>query len=175
VTDDEASENSVLRSYVDDLQKAGSTLEIEDDGRMVMETANANVEDVVEWRQRLSLSVDIGSYVYKARLTIYDVEGFNIVLGKRWMHDINGWYHIDHDSNEMWVSGRAWEKRPEGGDNPHLPWLRPPDVGDIQELARLLRIMIILQDELRRVDRRLLKRALFIRVYKRKTQNRQTK
>jgi hypothetical protein len=166
VKDDEASENSVSRSYVDDLQTAGSNLEIEDDGRMVVETGNANVEDVVEWRQRLSLSVDIGSYVNKARLTIYDVKGFDIVLGKCWMHDINGWYHIDHDSNEMWVSGRAWENRPEGGHIHHLPWLRPQDVGDIQELARLLRIMIILQDELRRVDRRLLKRALFIRVYK---------
>jgi hypothetical protein len=67
VKDDEASENSVSRSHVDDLHKAGSNLEIEDDGRMVVETANANVEDVVEWRQRLSLSVDSGSYVYKAR------------------------------------------------------------------------------------------------------------
>jgi hypothetical protein len=36
---------------------------------MAVETANANVEDVVERRhwQRVSLSVHIGSYVYKAR------------------------------------------------------------------------------------------------------------
>jgi hypothetical protein len=32
-----------------------------------VETANANVEDVVERRQRVSLSAHIGSYVYKAR------------------------------------------------------------------------------------------------------------
>jgi hypothetical protein len=65
---------------------------------MVVETANANVEDVVERRQRVSLSVHIGSYMYKARFTIYDVKGFVIVrvLGKRWMRDINGRYHIDH-------------------------------------------------------------------------------
>jgi hypothetical protein len=46
----------------------------------------------------VSLSVHIGSYVYKARFTIYDVKGFVIVrvLGKRWMRDINGRYHIDH-------------------------------------------------------------------------------
>jgi hypothetical protein len=40
---------------------------LEDDGWMVVETANANVEDVVERRQRVCLSVHIGSYVYKAR------------------------------------------------------------------------------------------------------------
>jgi hypothetical protein len=96
VKDDGASENYASRSYVEDLQKAGANLEIEDDGWMVVETANANVEDVVERRQRVSLSVHIGSYVYKARFTIYDVKGFDIVLGKRWMRDINGQYHIDH-------------------------------------------------------------------------------
>jgi hypothetical protein len=67
---------------------------------MVVETANANVEDVVKRRQRVSLSVHIGSYMYKVRFTIYDVKGFVIVrlgvLGKRWMRDINGRYHIDH-------------------------------------------------------------------------------
>jgi hypothetical protein len=76
VKDDGASENYVSRSYVEDLQKAGANLEIEDDGWMVVETANANVEDVVERRQRVSLSVHIGSYVYKARFTICDVKGF---------------------------------------------------------------------------------------------------
>jgi hypothetical protein len=79
VKDDGASENYVSRSYVEDLQKAGANLEIEDsdDGWMVVETANANVEDVeVERRQRVSLSLHIGSYVYKARFTIYDVKGF---------------------------------------------------------------------------------------------------
>jgi hypothetical protein len=98
VKDDGASENLnyVSRSYVEDLQKAGANLEIEDDGWMVVETANANVENVVERCQRVSLSVHIGSYVYKARFTIYDVKGFDIVLGKRWMRDINGRYHIDH-------------------------------------------------------------------------------
>jgi hypothetical protein len=82
---------------VEDLQKAGANLEIEDDSWMVVETANANVEDVVERRQRVSLSVHIGSYVYRARFIIYDVKGFVIVrvLGKRWMRDINGRYHIN--------------------------------------------------------------------------------
>jgi hypothetical protein len=128
VKDDGASENYVSRSNVDDLRKAGANLEIEDDGWMVVETANANVEDVVERRQRVTLSVHIGSYVYKARFTIYDVKGFDIVLGKRWMRDINGRYHIDHDSNEMWVSDRPWEERHEGGHIHYLPGLRPQDM-----------------------------------------------
>jgi hypothetical protein len=102
VKDDGASGNSVSRSYVKDLQKAGANLEIEDDGwtwRRLMPTPRMLLnEDVVERRQRVSLSVHIGSYVYKARFTIYDVKGFVIVrvLGKRWMRDINGRYHIDH-------------------------------------------------------------------------------
>jgi len=32
---------------------------------------------------------------------IYDVKGFDIGLGKRWMPDINRRYHIDHDINEI--------------------------------------------------------------------------
>jgi hypothetical protein len=166
VKDDGASENYVSRSYVEKLQKAGANLKIENDGWMVVETANANVEDVVEQRQRVRLCIHIGSYVYKTWFTIYDVKGFDIVLGKRWMRDINGRYHIDHDSNEMWVSDRPWEERHEGGHIHYLPGLGPQDAGDIQEQARLMGIDIILQDELRRVDRRLLKRAFFIRVYK---------
>jgi hypothetical protein len=164
--DDGASENYVSRRYVEELQAKGAKLEIENDGWMVVETANSNVEDVVERRQRVRLSLHIGSYVYKALFTIYDVKGFDIVLGKRWMRDINGRYHIDHDSNEMWVSDRPWEERHEGGQIHYLPGLRPQDAGDIKEQARLMGIEIMLQDELRRVDRRLLKRAFFIRVYK---------
>jgi hypothetical protein len=80
---------------------------------------------------------------------------------------LNGRYHIDHDSNEMWVSDRPWEERHEGGQIHYLPGLRPQDAGDIKEQARLMGIDIILQDELRRVDRRLLKSAFFIRVFKR--------
>jgi hypothetical protein len=168
IKDDGASENYVSRRYVEELQAKGAELEIENDGWMVVETANANIEDVVERRQRVRLPLHIRSYVYKALFTIYDVKGFDIVLGKRWMRDINGRYHIDHDSNEMWVSDHPWEERHEGGQIHYLPGLRPQDAGhgEIKEQARLMGIDIILQDELRRVDRRLLKRAFFIRVYK---------
>jgi hypothetical protein len=41
-------------------------------------------------RQRVRQRLHIGSYVYDADFTIYDVKGFDIVLGKRWMRDING-------------------------------------------------------------------------------------
>jgi hypothetical protein len=155
---------------VEELQAKGAKLEIENDRWIVVETANSNVEDVVERLQRVRLPLHIGSYVYKALFTIYDVKGFDIVLGKRWMRDINGCYHIDHDSNEMWVSNRPWEERHEGGQIYYLPGLRPQDLaaGDIKEQARLMGIDIILQDELRLVDRRLLKSAFFIRVYKKK-------
>jgi hypothetical protein len=69
-----------------------------------VETANANTQDSVERRQPVRLRLHIGSYVYEADFTIYDVKGFDIVLGRRWMRDINGRHHIDHHTNEMWVA-----------------------------------------------------------------------
>jgi len=69
---------------------------------MIVEMANANAEDGIEKCQRVKLKVWLGaSYVYEADFVVYDVKGFEIVLGKRWMSDINRNYQIDHDSNKM--------------------------------------------------------------------------
>jgi hypothetical protein len=41
-------------------------------------------EDGIEKRQRVKLKLRLGaSYVYDAEFTIYDVKGFDIVLGRR--------------------------------------------------------------------------------------------
>jgi hypothetical protein len=169
VKDDDASKNYVSRNYVERLRERGAALEIVNAGWMVVETANAKTQDSVERRQRVRLRLHIGSYVYEAAFTIYDVKGFDIVLGKRWMRDINGRHYIDHATNEMWVSDCPWEERHDsrgGGRIHYLPGLRPQDVGNVQEQARLMGVDIMLQEELRNVDRRLLKKAFFIRVYK---------
>jgi hypothetical protein len=43
-----------------------------------------NAEDGIEKRQRVKLKLRLGaSYVYDAEFTIYDVKGFDIVLGRR--------------------------------------------------------------------------------------------
>jgi hypothetical protein len=68
---------------------------------MIVETANIKAEDGIEKRQRVKLKLRLGgSYVYEAEFTIYNLKHFDIVLGKRWMRDINRRYQIDHDSNE---------------------------------------------------------------------------
>jgi hypothetical protein len=168
VKDDGASENYVSRSFIERLRSQGANLEVEDAGWMVVEIANANTQDSIEKRQRVRLHLHIGSYTYEANFTIYDVKGFDIVLGKRWMRDINGRHHIDHHTNEMWVSDRSWVERHDGGRIHYLPGLRPQDSGvkKVREQARLMGIDIMLQDELRTIDRRVLNRAFFIRIYK---------
>jgi len=67
------------------------------------------------------------SYILEAKFTIYDVKGFDIVLGKWWMRDINRRYQIDHDSNELWIADQLWEEREDGRVH-HLPGLHPLDV-----------------------------------------------
>jgi hypothetical protein len=164
VKDDGASENYVSRRFVEALREGGADIAIENAGWMVVETANAHNTDEVEQRQRAKLRLHIGSYQYETSFTIYDVKSFDIVLGKRWMRDINGRHHIDHDANEMWISDRPWEDRHNGRIH-DLPGLCPQDVGDVKEQARLMGIEIVQQDELRAMSSRLLKNAFFVRVH----------
>jgi hypothetical protein len=167
VKDDGASVNYVSRRNVQQLRERGSELEVENDGWMAVATANANAQDAVERRQRARLRLHLGSYIYEASFTIYDMKGFDIVLGKRWMRNINSRYYIDHDTNEMRISHRPWEERYDSGPIHYLPVLRPQDASatTVREQARLMGIDILLQDELRHLDRRVLKRGFFIRVY----------
>jgi hypothetical protein len=52
------------------------------------------------------LSITIGSYTCsQRRFTIYDMDGYEIALGKRWMRDINLCHTIDHVKNKM----KIWE------------------------------------------------------------------
>jgi len=67
---------------------------------MIVEMANIKAEVGIRKCQRVKLKLRLSaSYVYEAEVTIDDVKGFNIVLGKLWMRDINRRYQIDHDSD----------------------------------------------------------------------------
>jgi hypothetical protein len=102
VKNDGASENNVGRKFIEELKCQGAALQAKEAGWMIVETANIKAEDGIKKGQRVKLKLRLGaSYVYDAELTIYDVKAFDIVLGKRWMCDINRRYQIDHDSNEM--------------------------------------------------------------------------
>jgi len=74
-------------------------------GWIIVETANINAEDGIQKHQRVKLKLRLSvSYVYEAEYMIHHIKGFDIVLQKRWMCDVNRRYQIDHDRNEMWIA-----------------------------------------------------------------------
>ena len=90
VKDDGASENYVGRQFIEELKWQRAALQAKEAGWMIVETANIKAENGIEKRQRVILKLRLSaSYVYEAEFMIYDVKGFDIVLGKRWMGDIN--------------------------------------------------------------------------------------
>jgi len=151
VKDDGASENYVGRKFIDELKRQGAALPAMEAGWMIVETANIKAEDGIEKRQRVKLKLPLGaSYVSEADFTIHDVKGFAIVVGKRWMRDINRQYQIDHDSNEMWIAHNLWEEREDGRVH-CLPGLRPLDVDEeIVDQAKFMGIHIIRKAELKK-------------------------
>jgi len=167
VKDDGVLENKVGRKFIDKLKRHGAALCAKEEWIMV-ETANIKAEDGIEKRQRVKLKLQLGaSYIYVAKFTIYDVKGFDIVLGKRWMRDINRLYHINHDSNEMWIADNLWEEREDGRVH-NLPGLCPLDVNEgIVEQAKFIGIHIIQKAELKNVSTRLLKWTILIKVHHR--------
>jgi hypothetical protein len=90
VKNDDASENYVGRKFIQELKRQGAALQAKEAGWMIVQMANIKAEDGIEKRERVKLKQRLGaSYIYDAEFTIYDIKGFDIVLGKRWMHDIN--------------------------------------------------------------------------------------
>jgi len=62
--------------------------------------------------QQVKLKLLLGTlFVYKAGYKFYVINGFDIVLGKRWMSDINCQQQINHDGNEMWISDNIWKEQ----------------------------------------------------------------
>ena len=168
VKDDDASENYVGRKFIEEQTRQGANLQAKEAGWMIVETANIMAEDGIEKHQRVQLKLPLSaSYVYEAEFTIYDVKGFDIALGKRWMCDINRRYQFNHDSTEMWIANNHWEEM-EDGRLHYLPGLRPLDVDKgMVEQAEFLGIHIIRKAELKNVSADLLKRAFFIKVHHR--------
>jgi hypothetical protein len=79
---------------------------------------------------------------------VYNIKEFDIILGKRWVRDITGMYHIDHRTNEMWISQRviSWNDRDKAARIHYLRGLWPysePDDDTMKEAARTMGIDII--------------------------------
>jgi len=168
VKDDGVSENYVGQKSIEELKRQGAALQAKEAGWMIVETANIKAENGTEERQRVKLKLRLGvSYVYEAKFTIYHVKGFDIVLGDRWMCDINRRYQIDHDSHEMWIANTLWEEREDGRVH-YMPGLRPLDVKEgLVEEAKFMGIYIIRKAKLKNVSARLLKWAILIKVHHR--------
>lgn len=89
--DDGASESFVSRDYLDKLKQKGADIETRDEGFMIVRTArHKNEPPPKERRQRAKLRIQLGgSYTYNAWFTVFDVDTYDIILGKRWVRDIN--------------------------------------------------------------------------------------
>jgi len=115
VNDDGASENYMGQQFLHKLICPVACLTAQDAGCMIVEMAINNAEEGIEKSQWVKLKLQLGvSCVHKAEYTVYDIKGFNIMLGKRWMHDTNRWYQTNHDSNLMSIANHLWEEREEG-------------------------------------------------------------
>jgi hypothetical protein len=144
---------------VEKLKKKGAVLEERDGGWMMVEMANDKVEDSIERRQQVRLKLKLGDdgYAYTGWFTVCNVKGFDIILGKRWVGDINGTYHIDHRTNEMWITQGdiPWEDREKAAQIHYLHGLRPEnelDDNTIKESARTMGIEIFSKKHLRRMS-----------------------
>jgi len=105
------------------------------------------------------------SFVYEAEFTIYDVKGFDILLGDQWMSDSNRRYQIDLHSNTMWIADNLWAER-EDGQVHYLPGLCPLDIDEGRvEKAKFMGIHIIRKAALKNLSTRLLKRDFLIKMH----------
>jgi len=164
--DDGASKNYAGQIFIDELICQGAILSVKDAGWMIVETTNVHTEDGIEKRQWVKLKLWLGaSYVYKAEFTVYDIKGFDIALGTWWMGDMNCWYQIDHDSNEMWIADTVWAQREEGRVQ-YVPSLCPLDVDEgVVEQAKSMGIHTIRNGKLKNSSGCLLKWAFLIKVH----------
>ena len=72
------------QKFIDQLKWQVAALSANDAGWMNVDTANLNAENRIENRQRLKLKPRLSAtYVYEAEFTVYNVKGYDIVLGKR--------------------------------------------------------------------------------------------
>jgi len=113
--DNGASENYVERETVEKLTKTGGVVEETDGSWMIVEMANDKVQDGIQrWQQvPLKLKLRDDGYAYTGWFTVYDMKEFDSIIWMHWVRDINGTYHIDHWTNEIWITqvNISWDDR----------------------------------------------------------------
>jgi hypothetical protein len=169
--DDGALENYVKRETVKKLKKKGAVLEERDSSWMIIEMVNDKIQDGIERWQQVDLKLKLGEdgYAYMGWFTVYDVNRFDIVPGKCWVHNINRMYHFDHRTNEIWITQGdiPWEDREKAIRIDFLCSLQPhsePDDDTINDAARIMGIEIIGKQHLHRMSHQLLARSFMVQV-----------
>jgi hypothetical protein len=80
------------------LKHTCAVLEERDGGWIIEQTVNDKVENGIGRGQQVRLKPKLrdDGYEYTMWFTEYNVKGFEIILRKCWVRDINGTYHIHH-------------------------------------------------------------------------------
>ena len=104
-------------------------------------------------RERVDLTIRLGKdYTYSATFTVYDIDTYDVVLGKPWLADLNLRHEIDHKKNRMWIWNTPEEKRRNRACRHTLSGLRPWEGKGrretIQAMAKEQRLNLVWMDEL---------------------------
>jgi hypothetical protein len=98
------SDNFIARSFLGRLREAGVTVEMRTEGLMEVCTAGKRSLSETMRRDRVRVALGIGS-TYKSELwfTVYDLEDYDLILGKPWFRQHNLQHTIDYVKNTMWI------------------------------------------------------------------------
>jgi hypothetical protein len=117
------SDNFIARSYLRRLREAGVTIEIRTEG--LMEVCTAGKRSLSETMRRDRVRVEFGiGLTYKSELwfTVYDLEDYDLILGKPWFRQHNHQHTIDYVKNMMWIEDERGQHVLEG--LPPMTWER---------------------------------------------------
>jgi hypothetical protein len=104
LADMSGSDNFIAWSFLRRLREAGATIEMRTEGLMEVCTARKRSLSETMRRDRVRVKFSIGS-MYKSELwfTVYDLEDYDLILGKPWFRQHNLQHTIDYVMNIMLI------------------------------------------------------------------------
>lgn len=100
--DDGALENFISHQFLKKLLERGADIQIKEEGWMTVRIARQQEKPFgKEKRKRARIQIQLGTYFYAGWFTVFDIDTYDIVLGKQWMRETNLHYTIDHVANTM--------------------------------------------------------------------------
>jgi hypothetical protein len=125
--DDGASEHYISPVYLSRLREAVVELDVRKEGWITIRLGKRAERPLPRMRrERVDLTILLGKdYTYSATFTVYDIDTYDIVLGKPWLADLDLRHEIDHKKNRMWIWNTPEEKRRNRACRHTLLGLRP--------------------------------------------------